>query len=887
MTSECDTPNKAALRQHWQRWVLDAACGGALLAAAAGAILRVMTSGPRAGDDQTVFVWSGVAAAFCLLAALGLRRVSSALRSWLCLTGLFLLGVFTLASTGLEGSGRIWLLAAPLVGVLLLGLREALLALFCATAALVAILCNTGPGSFLDSVVSGLARHWLVESVIFAGSATTLTLCLWLVRNTMERALLYQVKDHEALGRERAKLDQANKNLLRGIEERREVEARLLQSSQRLAGIVQHAREIIYTLSAEGRIDFVSPAVSTVLGYAPEEVLGRHFAAFVHPEDETACQAFFLAVLQGCETHKDIGFRALHKNGAWRWCTSTGGLLPRKGEGAEIRPAFVGIVQDVTETKTAMAKLADSEKMYRLLAENSADVIFTTDRDLHITYVSPAVERLTGYTPAEVMRTPVYGLLTSKQAVQVQEALRCRLSDEARNLRSDEARIMQLEVEHKDGRRIWTETVATPLRDDTGGFEGMLGVIRDITSRKQVEQALEQAHQDMQALVGAITAVLVLLDADYRVKRWNMSAEKAFSLPAEAVLGHKLFELPLDWDAEIVRQAVLACSEDASHIRLDEIRYAREGAGDGLLGLTCNPVPGGGVLLLARDITEAVSRQLRQAHEQKMQSLGNLAAGVAHEINTPIQYLGYNVGFLEEAFGDLLTLARSCRELRQVLEQGGVPSPSLLEKAASCESDCDLQYLLDEVPRALANSRRGIEQIGGIVQAMKQLAHPGRLVSKARGQVDCNSIVTNAVTVTRNEWKHHSEVVLELEHNLPRVSGWAPELGQVLVNLLLNAAHANEEARPKGSRRKGRIICRTRSTDGWVEITVSDTGPGIPEEIQAKIFDPFFTTKEVGKGTGQGLAIAHAIVVEQHKGEIGFAPGESGGAVFTLRLPLE
>jgi two-component system, NtrC family, sensor kinase len=595
MTSDPRPPMDTDPWQCWQGRVLDAAGMGALLAAAAGAAFGAMTAPQLVGESRFP-IWGAVGGAACLLATLGLRNLSLVPRSWLCMTGIFLLGVSGLAVSGLAGSGRIWLLTAPLVGALLLGLRPAMFAVLCATAAMAWILFTAGSAGFLEDVTAGRARHWLIECVVFAGAATTLTLCLWLVRGAMVRALEHQARDHEAL---------------------------------------------------------------------------------------------------------------------------------------------------------------------------------------------------------------------------------------------------------------------------------------------------EQARQDMQALVGAISAVLVLLDAEYRIKRWNRSAEETFSLPAEAVLGKILFELPLDWDVEAVQQAVLTCREGDSHVRLDEIRYSRGGGGDGLLGLTCNPVPGGGVLLLARDITETVSRQMRQAHEQKMQSMGNLAAGVAHEINTPIQYLGYNAGFLEEAFGDLLVLARSCHALRLALEREGAPPRSLLEDLARCERDCDLEYLLDEVPKALAQSRRGMEQISGIVQAMKQLAHPGRLVSKARGLVDCNSIVTNAVTVTRSEWKRHSEVVMDLEHNLPRIPGWSPELGQVVVNLLLNAAHANEEALPKGSRRKGKIVCRTHGTDGWVEIAVADNGPGIPEDIQDKIFDLFFTTKEAGKGTGQGLAIAHAIVVEQHKGEIGFTSGSDGGSVFTLRLPRE
>ena len=465
--------------------------------------------------------------------------------------------------------------------------------------------------------------------------------------------------------------------------------------------------------------------------------------------------------------------------------------------------------------------------------------------------------------------------------------MRDRLADELRGERDNEERMLQFRLLHKQGRLIWTETMFTPLRGDDGEFQGVLGVVRDITRRKEAELELDQARKDIEALVEAISAILVFLDADNRIKRWNRSAELVFSLPAREALGKRLGELPLDWDIEALRRSIETSRKEFCHLRIDEVRFVREDGSEGMLGLTCNPVAGGGVLLLARDITEAMSRQIRESHEQKMQSIGRLAAGVAHEINTPVQYLGYNATFLEEAFQDLLALATTYGELQATLERNE-DAAALLDKARERLDDCDLGYLEQEVPKALAHTRKGLEQIGGIVKAMQQLSHPGRLVSASKSMVDCNSIVTNAVTVTRNEWKKYSDVTLELERGLPKVRGWAPELGQVVVNLVVNAAHANEETRENRSRRqKARIVCGTRLEKNAVAIFVADDGPGISEDIRVKIFDPFFTTKEVGKGSGQGLAIAHAIVVEQHGGEIGFAPGEDGGTVFTVRLPQE
>jgi DNA-binding response OmpR family regulator len=275
-----------------------------------------------------------------------------------------------------------------------------------------------------------------------------------------------------------------------------------------------------------------------------------------------------------------------------------------------------------------------------------------------------------------------------------------------------------------------------------------------------------------------------------------------------------------------------------------------------------------------------VEEELVQAH--KLEAIGRLAAGVAHEINTPAQYLGDNIRFLDEAFSSLTELLGALDGLRA--ETGPAASPAeILAEIRSRAAATEIEYLRKEVPSALRQSLAGVEQIASIVRAMKEFSHPG---SGQRQLLDINRAIENTVAVTRNQWKYVAEVVTDLDAALPRVPCFIAAFNQVILNLLVNAAEAIAEVVDHVSAQKGTITVRTRHDADWAEIQIADTGAGIPEHARGKVFEPFFTTKDVGKGTGQGLAIARATIVEKHGGTIGFQTKIGRGTTFTVRLPL-
>jgi two-component system NtrC family sensor kinase len=279
---------------------------------------------------------------------------------------------------------------------------------------------------------------------------------------------------------------------------------------------------------------------------------------------------------------------------------------------------------------------------------------------------------------------------------------------------------------------------------------------------------------------------------------------------------------------------------------------------------------------------ERALAELKEAHAsllqaQKLQSIGQLAAGIAHEINTPMQFILDNTVFVREAFQ---SMGSALRAARKVLVRS--PTEAEIDSVISVFRTADVDYLLGEVPRALDETREGIGRVRSIVTAMRNFAHHD---NADFSEIDLNENIRTTMVVARSEWKYAAEVTVELDENLPRLPAMRDELNQVILNLLVNAAQAVKE-HSKGDHGVGaRIILRTRRDGDSAVFEIADTGGGIPAAVRDRVFEPFFTTKPVGKGTGQGLAIARS-VIERHSGHIDFCDNEIGGTTFTVRLPL-
>jgi two-component system, NtrC family, sensor kinase len=456
-----------------------------------------------------------------------------------------------------------------------------------------------------------------------------------------------------------------------------------------------------------------------------------------------------------------------------------------------------------------------------------------------------------------------------------------------------------LQLMEKGGKQVYEAKVQTAdetrrevvfhkavYMDSRGETAGMVGVMLDITERKAAEEALRASEEKLSLIVENLGVGIATISPDMEIL-W-MSEQMRTWFPETKVAAppicYRSFtpparETPCDCCPTIMALKTGERHEAFATIPMPEgTRHFR---------IISTPIHDrhGKVIAaieLVEDITERISLEQELRHAQKLEAIGQLAAGIAHEINTPIQYIGDNTSFLKEAFEDLNgLLGEHVRLMASVKTDGGHDEE--IKKLEDMTAKADLEYLVEEVPHALDQTLEGVQRVSKIVQAMREFSHPG---SEQKVAVDLNRALESTITVARNEWKYVAALETDFATDLPTVACLPGEMNQVFLNLIINAAHAIGEASDGGRQGKGRITIATRAEDHSVVIRISDTGAGIPENIQSRIFDPFFTTKTVGKGTGQGLAIAHAVVEEKHGGSLRFESEMGQGTTFSIRLPI-
>lgn len=430
-----------------------------------------------------------------------------------------------------------------------------------------------------------------------------------------------------------------------------------------------------------------------------------------------------------------------------------------------------------------------------------------------------------------------------------------------------------------DGQR-WYEAKITGHITERGRIAVV--VHSDVTARKLAEHEARRAAAENQrlALVARYTDnAVVITDTAGRIEWVNDGFTRITGYTLEEAVGKKPGHLLQGPDTCQETVALMRrAQQQGEGFDVEIINYGKNGRRY-WLDIEARPIldASGEVcqfIAIESDITEKKAAELHVTQAQKLESIGQLAMGIAHEINTPAQYVGDNTRFLEESFGEIMQAVRSYEDALRALDG---------KKADELTRRHDLGYLHDEVPKAIVQSLEGIGRISSIVRAMKDFSHPGAIEKEP---ADLNEAIESTVTVCRNRWKYVADLSLDLDRNLPRVSVMRSEINQVVLNLVVNAADAIAEALGEGAEERGRITVSTRLDGDFAEIRVSDTGAGIPEEIRDRIFDPFFTTKTVGKGTGQGLSIAHHTVVARHGGSIAFETKVGKGTTFVVRLPV-
>lgn len=402
---------------------------------------------------------------------------------------------------------------------------------------------------------------------------------------------------------------------------------------------------------------------------------------------------------------------------------------------------------------------------------------------------------------------------------------------------------------------------------------------------------LKESQRQMDLLANSINGVLWEYDiAAEKFNYVNRKVETILGYSPEQWMETDFLSLVHEEDKDALEQITSPKNPDNDSV--DVVCRLRKASGDYAWVrniITLDFV--GDTAIVARgvffDITEAKqaavehkSLQMQVQQGQKLEAIGQLAAGVAHEINTPIQFIGDNINFVSDSCKELCSYIDQCDKLVQLAHERQLDT-ALTQSIIDAADNISVDYLREEIPVALADAKEGTDRVAKIVSAMKEFSYPG---SKEAQRIDISRAISSTIIMSKNEWKHHATVEFTPNEEIPLVECYAGELNQVFLNMIVNAAHAIE-ARPNKDD-AGLITVATQLVDNSVEISITDNGSGMPPEVADRIFEPFYTTKEVGKGTGQGLSIAYAIVVEQHGGQIQVNSTEGEGTIFTLTIPI-
>lgn len=409
-----------------------------------------------------------------------------------------------------------------------------------------------------------------------------------------------------------------------------------------------------------------------------------------------------------------------------------------------------------------------------------------------------------------------------------------------------------------------------------------LDLKHEITEHELGRKALSEAYNEIHLIISSISSIMIGVDNNGMVTLWNDVASKLLSLSSDDVVGLDFFALPINWNREKIAQEAAECVKSNKNIRMADILLRHQTDGIRILGITLTPLflkdkEHPGFLLIGADITERRLLEDQVGRSNKLEAIGQLAAGVAHEINTPTQLVGSNLRFLGQ---QLDTILGWLDKLHQQKDAAKTESkiPSLIIGSEKDVTLAQLEYFKQEAPKAIEQSLEGIDRISHIVTAMRFFTHPG---SENKEIADLNQIIQNAISLSRNEWKIIAEIKTDFDPNLPEVECLPIELSQVVLNIIINAIHAIQDS----GEEKGQIVIVSRQAGELIEVSITDNGTGIPKEIQSKIFDPFFTTKDIGRGTGQGLAIAYTVIVKKHGGTLEFESETGKGTTFIIRLP--
>jgi len=660
--------------------------------------------------------------------------------------------------------------------------------------------------------------------------------------------------------------------IVRDITERRRIEESLRESEERFRKVFEEGSLGIALIGLDLTYLQVNGALCRMLGYTESELSAMSVLETTCSSDVDATKRRFAALIRGEVPSYQIRKRYIAKDGGAIWGNASVTLI-RDSKGVPTH--CLSIVENITD------RMRDELKMSNLVTaiNHTAEMVVITGPDGVVRYTNPAFENFTGYTFDDVC-----GMGSNVLASPHYDPLQYR--DLWFTVCGGWNWSRQFTNRKKNGEVYEEEATISPIRDERGEISGFVTIKRDVTDRVRLEAEsrkmtlkLQESESRLTRILESVPVGIALVGLDRRV-RWanRMAMDLVGAGTAEEFIGHHCNRVmcessdkgcPLgEFGAAVTSAETTIVRRDGTYLpvfkRVQTINFEHE------------------KLRLESfiDLTERRHLEAELGQARKLEAVGQLASGVAHEVNTPIQYVGDGIRFLKDGAESLLKLLPLYRGVAAAAA-GGTIEPRELQEIRRLEEDIDLEWLLPEIPTSFERCLEGVERVARIVRALKEFAHHDE---RAKSPADLNHSLETTLTIARNEYKYVADVETSWG-DLPPVVCLVSELNQVFLNLILNAAQAIEDVVKKTGER-GKIRISTKLEGASVRIDVEDSGGGIPPSIQDRIFEPFFTTKEVGKGSGQGLAIARSVVVDKHGGSLTFQSQKGFGTTFTVLLPI-
>ncbi len=649
---------------------------------------------------------------------------------------------------------------------------------------------------------------------------------------------------------------------------------------RRLAMVAERTTNAVVLTDTQRKICWVNEGFTRITGYSFDEVLGKSPGALLQfsKTDPNTIQQLRNALRNGKGFCGEILNRS--KDGQEYWVYTD--IQPLVSEdGTHI--GFLAIESDVTELKKTTEALAEAKVQTECALDGGKLSIWHWNLDQNMVQLDQRFfqitqQRVQGHNqPADFLLSRIHPEDIAKFRQIIDGCAR------------GEYPYFDIEfrLRNEVGEYLWMMSRGRSSgKAQTGKIQQLMGTLVEITDRKNAEVALRESEAKASAVFNHSIDAIMILD-ELTIVDCNQPAVAMFGFKEKSqLLGRKINSLtpeiqscgkPTEQLAAEIKEVMEASGQSRfewTHLKPDGSKFEVDVSYSNL------EIAGKLVqLAIVRDISKKkeLERQLSQA--QKLESIGQLAAGIAHEVNTPMQCVFSNVEFLKNSLTKIFSLTNTYRDAIK-----GASDDGSIEKVRLAEKECRFDVLSGDCMDAVVESADASNRVIEIVRAMKTMSHPG---TSQKSNINLNKLINDASIISRNRWKYVARLELDLDDTIGDVAILPAQMSQVLLNLIVNAADAIVEKIGNEPSELGVITARTRRVDDGVVIEVSDTGTGMDEKTQQRVFDPFFTTKDVGKGTGQGLAIAYDVIVRQHGGRITVESTPGLGSTFQVWLPSE